>query len=294
MEDKRIFSEKTYDVFRDEPYLRKPSLSMTQQIRRDGCVFEFSLQLLEMRATLFPKDTMVYHIMPTYSRLIAVRHDSVKLEWENGTTLPIREKTIYFLPSGHPFYTTYPFQARTAGFHFYLRDPQGLVIGSDLPDVITDDTPEHFRIFEYLMSTSAEEQLPGLMMLLIPILGDHLLKHCRKKILSPVCQSVIDTLKEHPAVSPPFAAFARDFHISPSALSSLFRRETGLSPHEYRAELMLEKAQHLLVETSLSVKEIAAELGYADVNRFFLFFRSKMNMTPLEFRKSYLPNRTSL
>ena len=48
---------------------------------------------------------------------------------------------------------------------------------------------------------------------------------------------------------------ARAVHLSPSRLTHLFRRDTGISPHLYLANLKLERAFYLL-ETGRSLTQV--------------------------------------
>ena len=51
---------------------------------------------------------------------------------------------------------------------------------------------------------------------------------------------------------------ARAVHLSPSRLTHLFRRDTGISPHLYLANLKLERAFYLL-ETGRSLTQVCMD-----------------------------------
>ena len=65
----------------------------------------------------------------------------------------------------------------------------------------------------------------------------------------------------------------------------LFLREYGITPYAYQLEQKIHRAKILLAETSLSVGEIAAELGYEDLHYFSNLFYSKTGVRPLRYRK---------
>lgn len=63
-----------------------------------------------------------------------------------------------------------------------------------------------------------------------------------------------------------------------------FRERAGCGPGQYRSRHRLDAAAELLVHTSLSVREIAAALGYSDERHLIRRFRAEMGTTPRRFR----------
>ena len=50
------------------------------------------------------------------------------------------------------------------------------------------------------------------------------------------------------------------------------------------------EAKNLLYHTSMSVKEIAFQLGFQSASHFFRFFKKHTGMSPLGYRKSEFEN----
>ena len=75
-----------------------------------------------------------------------------------------------------------------------------------------------------------------------------------------------------------------DLGITASHASRLFRQEIGLAIREYIKLKRLHAAATKLQATSLSVKEIAADLGYQAPADFFRQFKQLFQVTPLKFR----------
>lgn len=65
-----------------------------------------------------------------------------------------------------------------------------------------------------------------------------------------------------------------------------FHNYTGFSPYQYFLNLRLEKSKDLLLNTSLSSKEIAYKLGFYSATYFNRIFRLHYNQTPIEYRNS--------
>ena len=72
--------------------------------------------------------------------------------------------------------------------------------------------------------------------------------------------------------------------LSEHYFAHLFKEVTGLTPHAYLANVRMERARTLLVETSLSITRIAAEVGYRSPSHFANAFRSVTGASPRAYR----------
>ena len=87
---------------------------------------------------------------------------------------------------------------------------------------------------------------------------------------------------------PPTAQYlAEQLYLSPNYLGSLLKSLTGNSTQTHIHEKLIEKAKEKLSTTTLTVSEIAYELGFEHSQSFSKLFKSKTNQTPLEFRQSF-------
>ncbi len=77
---------------------------------------------------------------------------------------------------------------------------------------------------------------------------------------------------------------AKQIGISRNYLSSIFKRETGVSPQEYLISFRMEKAALLLRYSSDPVSVVAIEVGYSDPLSFSKAFKRKWGMSPSEYR----------
>lgn len=73
--------------------------------------------------------------------------------------------------------------------------------------------------------------------------------------------------------------------LSRSHLMRMFKGSTGCSLHGFIAEHRLAAARQLLADDRLSIKEVAATLGFRDPAHFTNAFRREEHMTPSEFRQ---------
>ena len=82
------------------------------------------------------------------------------------------------------------------------------------------------------------------------------------------------------------AVVSQSLGMSPNYLGQVFKRETGVSVHDYLNNLRIEQAKRLLKSTNLLVFEIAFKVGYRDQQYFSAVFRKRVGLTPREYRES--------
>ncbi|QHW33971.1 response regulator [Paenibacillus rhizovicinus] len=78
-------------------------------------------------------------------------------------------------------------------------------------------------------------------------------------------------------------------HLTPTYLSSLFRKETGQTISEYITEVRIEKSAALLMQPQAKLYEVADLSGYNDANYFTKAFKKLKGMTPTQFRRKHKP-----
>ena len=72
--------------------------------------------------------------------------------------------------------------------------------------------------------------------------------------------------------------------LSPKYISRKFKRETHQTFSTYKIKLKMERSKKLLHETSLSVAQIAYEVGYENAESFMKMFKKVLGCTPTEYR----------
>ena len=69
-----------------------------------------------------------------------------------------------------------------------------------------------------------------------------------------------------------------------------FRRHFGMPPRAMLLRSRMSLARHLLLETGLSIKEIAAQVGYQRQHEFSRAFRKTAGVSPSDWRENPLPD----
>ena len=80
---------------------------------------------------------------------------------------------------------------------------------------------------------------------------------------------------------------AKEVDMSTRQLERLFRRYLDRSPKRYYMELRLQRARNLLMQTDMSVINVALACGFASPSHFSKCYRSHYNTTPYRERGSY-------
>ena len=78
---------------------------------------------------------------------------------------------------------------------------------------------------------------------------------------------------------------ARAYGVSRVYLGKKIKALTGESPIQFQRTVRLKHAAVLLKQQTLSVSEVAWEIGYNDINTFRQWFKEYFGMTPSEYRK---------
>lgn len=86
---------------------------------------------------------------------------------------------------------------------------------------------------------------------------------------------------------PKVEKMAKELNVSSSYLSDMLRGVTGQSTQQHIHEKLIEKAKEILTTTELSVGEVAFLLGFEYQQSFSKLFKSKTNLTPMEYRQSF-------
>lgn len=101
--------------------------------------------------------------------------------------------------------------------------------------------------------------------------------------LSQVIQIMEQNIEE--PISP--SILAKDVGMSTRQLERLFRRYLNRSPKRYYMELRLQKARNLLMQTDMSVINVALACGFASPSHFSKCYRAHYNTTPYRERGAH-------
>lgn len=115
-------------------------------------------------------------------------------------------------------------------------------------------------------------------------------KAVNSDLLSKMAQLLNDYFGNNEALEhglPTVELVAGKLNLSPRYLSDMLRSLTGQNAQQHIHEKLIERAKEYLSETTLSVSEIAYQLGFEHSQSFNKLFKKKTDVSPLEFRQSF-------
>ena len=74
--------------------------------------------------------------------------------------------------------------------------------------------------------------------------------------------------------------------VTPNYLSKLFKNKMNMNLREYINQLRIEEAKRLLISTSMSISEIASNVGYYNISYFSTVFHKLVGVSPFDWRNS--------
>lgn len=90
---------------------------------------------------------------------------------------------------------------------------------------------------------------------------------------------------EHYAQKLSLEIIAKEVHLSPVYLGTLFKNSAGITITEYMTGIRMEKAKELLKNTTQNITEIAEAVGYPDAKYFAKLFKKEIGVKPTEYRE---------
>ncbi len=209
---------------------------------------------------------------------------------------PVRVESggVYFLPK-HSDHVYYPDRGDPWHKLFFVADGPlmedlmgyyGLLDCTAIPAAHT--LRRFFTEFIHLRNNSVTVATPGAAALLFhefAIACCGLLSERRNGADSPV-RALRTALETDLSEAFVLEEYAEQVKRTPEHLIRIFRREFGETPGAYRLRLRLNEAERLLAYSELSVKEIAAALGFVDQYYFSNCFKRRCGEAPSVFRRT--------
>jgi transcriptional regulator GlxA family with amidase domain len=144
---------------------------------------------------------------------------------------------------------------------------------------ITDDLINAAR------QTSEVQRLKATAILQLLLIEAAEIRGSPQRTRAPWLEQVLDALRSAQS-DPGYSEIARRVGVSLPTLRRRFRETMGVPIHEYYLRMRLDTARRLLAQTKRPIKDIACELGYADVFYFTRQFTHRVGASPGVYRAS--------
>lgn len=121
--------------------------------------------------------------------------------------------------------------------------------------------------------------------MLVTILTEFLVRAEQRSVVGNAgIEAVRSYILENPDKPLTLEDLARRANLSPYHFARTFKRQVGVSPHDYLIHARLNLAKFYLLSTNDSIKQIAFNCGFSSEGGFCTTFRKRLGVTPTAFR----------
>ena len=156
-----------------------------------------------------------------------------------------------------------------------------------------DQTSKLQTIFEYLMEEyngekTRKNEMLAIKVLELIVLCDRFFTEAEtlhhESIYNNVVEDFNELIRKHYSQERSVGFYAKALNIHPNHLNALVKKYTGLTAKETIDDYIVTEAKFLLHSSSLTIKEIAYELGFTNPDQFSTFFKKRLQQSPSHYK----------
>ena len=110
---------------------------------------------------------------------------------------------------------------------------------------------------------------------------------------SPITQRILRIVEEDLSVHHSLKTLAEQLNMNSAYLGQLFQKEIGCNFNQYCHHLRLKQANSKIIQSDLSISQIAKELGYEDISYFYRLYKKDFGCTPNKVRANRLSSAST-
>jgi AraC-like DNA-binding protein len=218
----------------------------------------------------------------------------------NGQRIEIKPGRCFILRPGTEIRATQDLAYRLLVFavHFEPHDPASLAPfpfeGQFVQDrEFLEIMARHCENFFQRGDSAARMQSAALVQQILLKLWDEL-QHPQLSAADRSIGQLMQTIRLEPGQPWKVAEMARQAGLSRSQFTRRFQRVAGMPPNAFVIQARLDRSKQLLLETDMSLANIAEALGYQDIFFFSRQFKAVTGLAPSHLRNSARSNLSNL
>ena len=170
---------------------------------------------------------------------------------------------------------------------YFFRTTRRKIKGPTANQVFSDDGKIAFIIKKML--SEDEERKEGyvemLRCMLIEIIINTVRQIGSESARSSITQQILTYIEKNYMNEFSLKKICEEMNYSLPYISAKFKKETGITVTKFLQNKRIEQSCRYLTETSLSISQIAENVGYTDIKFFNKVFKQVTKITPREYRK---------
>lgn len=242
-------------------------------IHKSGYVHCLHQRNINLRTDFF---SYVYYIVDGKSEIIC-----------NDKKFEMVKDHVYLFPANSTIKKEQCGESKFLFFYINLYDIRNIDILTNCQPtdgIKVDNIPEIIKLY------NSNDTIDALMLKQI------ILKDCLKflkmsgcqisiKSYSDIVRKALDYIKYNLSIKLSVKEMCEKLFISSSTLNYCFKKEVGKSVGQYIDDLILKKAEMMLIKDNVAMSEISELLGFCDQFYFSRKFKEKYGETPSSYRK---------
>ncbi len=226
-------------------------------------------------------------LSPPYSRMYYMLDGSCEINCDGGE-LTLEKGKLYLIPAGYPFSYSCKGSMRQLYFHVDLISRGGYDHLRSIDRVLEMAVAqgELNRLTELYHSSETIDALLLRTMLtghLIAILKQNEVRFSRASYSDPV-RRALKVIGDYPMITLSVGEIAERCYTSADNLAHRFKKEVGISVGKYIDELVMFRAEEMLLKTDQSISKISTTLGFCDQFYFSRRFKQRHGLSPQSYR----------
>lgn len=109
-----------------------------------------------------------------------------------------------------------------------------------------------------------------------------------KEVYSFHVRKAVNYTKNHYTEPLNLEVIAKYLNLNKCYFCNLFKKETGKTYSQFLNKVRIENSKDLLINTNLSILEIALSVGYNNQNYYNMAFKRITGTTPLKYRNNFI------